>query len=125
MQELVQAQSQDLQYVAIDSGHGARREMLGEVIELPLPAQRASDDFGGKRTIPFVGQMTTTLCQGRWQVSTFVGDGAERVKGRRTCWRGHGLVKRASRCRRWPARNSRASIGRRPSGWTCSIAIRS
>ena len=65
------------------------------MIEVSQVAQRPRHDLVRERTVALVREMTTALLERRRQVGTFVGDGAERVIGRGTRGRCHGLVKRA------------------------------
>ena len=100
MQELVQAQSQDVQHIPVDFRDRPRCEVLGEMIEVSLPAQRTGDDLGREGAVALVGKMTTALHERRRQVGTFLGNRPERVIGRGTGGRGHGLAKRAPGWRR-------------------------
>ena len=91
MQKLVEAEPEDMQDVPIDLAERTIREVLDEVVEAPLPAQGAGDDFRGKPAVALVGEVLPCLRERRWQVGAFAANRAQRVKrgdARRGCWLG-------------------------------------
>jgi hypothetical protein len=125
MQELIETQTQDVNDVFVNLRQRPGGEVLDEMVEAALPAKRSGDDVGRKRAVSLIWHMLPAVGERGGKVDSFVGDGAERTIGRNARRRSHGPVSWMPGRRRWPARNSRASIGRRPSGCTRSMAIRS
>ena len=68
MQELVEAEAQDVKNLAVDRGERAPREMFDEDVEAALPAQRPGDDLRGECAVAFVGQLPTTRRERRGKV---------------------------------------------------------
>ena len=126
MQQLIRAESQNLQHLEVELGQRALRKMLDEIVELPLPAQRAGDEVGGKRAIAFILQRRPDRGERRRQIDAAGIHVAKRGERGRACGRDHDVLRegrnRAPGWIRLPARNSLAVSGRRPS--RCSISRR-
>jgi hypothetical protein len=54
MEDLVQAQAQDVKDVVVDLRQWPCGEVLNQMVEAALPSKRAGDDIGGKRAIALV-----------------------------------------------------------------------
>ena len=135
VKDLIEAQSQQRHDLDVEPADRAARKVRDQVVDSAPPAERAGDDLGCQRAVPLVRQPLTTLRQRRWKVDAFVLDASKGGEGRRTGGCNHGTcvlprtggggsVNLSPGWTRWPARKSRARIGRRPSGWTSSTAMR-
>ena len=84
-------------------------EVLDQVIEAALPAQRAGDDLGGQRAVALVGEVLRGSAPARsGRSARLAGDRAQRVERRGARRRGHGpLVEPRSPGRVEPGRSAR------------------
>ena len=89
MQELVEAEAQDVKNIAVDRGERAPREMFDEDVEAAAPALGAGDDLRCECAVAFVGQLPTTQRKCCGKVSTSFGHCAERVIRRNAGGGGH------------------------------------
>ena len=74
MQDLVEAQTQDDEDLLVERINRASRHARDQVIARALPAQRAVNDGGCERAVPFVCQVAATVNERRGQVATVGGD---------------------------------------------------
>ena len=59
MQQLVQAEAQDDQHVGVELSDGPACEVLDQMVEAALPAERAGHDFRGERANALVSEART------------------------------------------------------------------
>jgi len=122
VEQLVHAQAEDGQDFFVHPGSGTSSEVCNEMIERALPPQGPGHDLSRERSIPCVIEGTAALREGRRQIESAGRDRAQCVIGGRACRRGHGAPSTAPARTGRPARKSRAPIGRRPSGWSSTMA---
>ena len=89
MQQLVQRQTQDQHDFRIESGYSPAREVLDEMIQTSLPAQRAGHDIGCERSIAFVVERPAAGVECGGQVGAVVVDRAKRLLRRGARRSGH------------------------------------
>ena len=129
VQQLKHRQPQNVDDLGIQLGEGTVRERLDHMIERALPSQCASGDFSRKRAVALVGEAPPRGSQCGTEIDTAAGDTPQHFVCRESRGCNHlfiggaagGRRNRAPRGIRWPARKSRAFIGRLPSGWIIRI----
>src|SRR5688500_17180490 len=122
MKQLIEAEADDQQDVGVEPGNRPAGEMLDEVVEAPLPPQRAGHDVRRERAIAVVGEACPRLNKRGGAINATCCDGAKPVERGRAARPAHDPNFIPGRTGR-PARKSRVRIGRRPSAWTSVRAI--
>ena len=89
MQDLVQAQAQYDQHVPVQLGQRPLGKVFDQVIQAPLPAQRAGDDFCGQPAIAVVVKMGPAPGERGGKVFAVSRHRTQRVIRRRAGGRGH------------------------------------
>ena len=118
VEQLIGAESQDFENLRVEAIDSPFREFHDEVVEGIPPSLDSAGNFRRQRAIAFIGQARAGRRNRRREVGPSGRDGAKDVVRRKTRRRDHGAgVNRSPTARRWPARNSRAFIGRLPSAW--------
>ena len=120
MEQLEDADAEDGEHFGIEPGGRPSGERLDDVIEGSLPAQRPRGNLTRERAIALVLQFGARASEGRGEVGASGRDREDRfVRG--DSRRGDHGSKRAPSATPRPARNSRAVMVRRPSGWISRI----
>ena len=120
MEQLIGAQAKDVDDLRVERSIGRLAKCDDQVIEAAAPALNAGGDLGGERAVAFVVQSV------RATAAMAVGRSARPVETRRrisyAATRAGAIMVAAGRrtgrpaASGWPARNSRAAIGRLPFG---------
>jgi len=122
VEQLVHAQPEDREDFVVHPGNGTSSEVCDEMIERALPPQGPGYDLSRERSVSRVTEGTAALRKGRRQIESAGRHRTQRVVGGCARGGGHGAPSTAPASTGRPARKSRVRIGRRPSGWSSTMA---
>src|SRR5712671_5041137 len=116
MEQLVRAETDDFDNLRVETSEGTFRKVNDQMIKrgaLPLDAGR---DLGRERAVSFVAERLSSVHDGAGQIGTARGNRRQDLEGGQTGRSNHGRDDHSAPTGTgWPARNSRAVIGRLPS----------
>jgi len=92
MEDLIEAQLEDDDHVAIEFVERPPREVRDQVVDAALPAHGARDDVGGQRPVTFVLQVFAGSDECRRQLGASRSDRAKRLERRGSRRSGHGAM---------------------------------
>src|SRR5258705_10973943 len=102
MEELIQAETEDVDDFRIELADAALREVLDEMVEAALPPQRPGDDLGSQRPITFVLQMLAAGVECSRQIGPASCDCSNRVIRSGSRRGGHGAENVSPGASPWP-----------------------
>ena len=125
VQQLIGAEAQDLDDLRIEPLDRPLREVADQMIERRPPALHAGRDLGGQRAVALVGERRARARDRGRQIGaarrTRPGGSRRRRRAPARSWRARRSDRRPASSG-WPARNSRAVIGRLPSAWSSTMS---
>jgi hypothetical protein len=123
VEQLVRAQTQDVDHLAIETRDRPLGEMTDQMIQRAAPALHAGGDFRGERAVALVSEHRAGVGNAGGQVGSVCRNGAKDLVRRVARRRDHRAPNAVPGSSGWPARNSRAVIGRLPSAWISTMRM--